>query len=95
MPKSCCGQQRSSAYCPDCGKKLFDGPLAELMQHLRYAEKQNRTRAEHARMRIKDDSGMEDRLWKRKADDLGVQADRWAAWADALADVMKRAGEGA
>jgi hypothetical protein len=43
MPKSCCGQQRSSAYCPDCGKKLFDGPLAELMQHLRYAEKQNRT----------------------------------------------------
>jgi hypothetical protein len=32
---ACCGAERATAFCPDCGKRLAAGPKAELVDHMR------------------------------------------------------------
>jgi hypothetical protein len=77
----CCGQDRASAYCPDCGGKLTQAPLLELLAHVR------KTAAHHAKFAALAESDAPADEWARRK---RAVADRWQSWADALADALSR-----
>jgi hypothetical protein len=80
----CCGRERETAYCPDCGGKLTRQapPLLALLAHVR------KTAANHAKLAAEReaDAPAGDPWAQRKRS----VADRWQAWADALADALSR-----
>lgn len=84
MSVVCCGQPRTSRFCPDCGKQLAGDPLMELLIHCRISEKKQRTQAENFRDCGKpDDPGRKEAVESRT-----MRADVWKARADALVKLM-------
>lgn len=92
MSVECCGKGRATRFCSDCGKKLADGPLAELLAHLRSTAQANRTRLEKtkrmaARLMPTQPGSEED--WRQAIASNQRAFDRWEGWADALAALME------
>lgn len=93
----CCEKERTTRFCPDCGKPLGKDPVLELMRHVRKVEENHRKQvANH----------MDDAVgWKQDGDHEKAQrflsqadryhnlADQWKSWGDALAALIDKAGE--
>lgn len=71
----CCGQDRMTKFCPDCGTPLTGDPLVALMQYVNMHARHQQDRVVKAE-RVPDDK-YEIRLAKRNAA-------KWQAWADEL-----------
>lgn len=85
----CCGKERSSAYCPDCGNPL-QIPLQALLRHLRNQAKHYR---EHADNQEKNTEAIR---WKGKPEKLRRYCERmrslerkWQGWVDEIERLMK------
>lgn len=93
---NCCGQERVSRFCPECGEKLQEHPLESLLAHARREVAKNEKRLQTLRNRIARQA--ETPGWKHYTGLVGEKdlagpdrlADRWKSWADALDDLMKR-----
>lgn len=74
---TCCGQDRTTPYCPMCGKQLVLPPAEELLAYVRFmgvnAERE-REKVEKARYR---DGG-------ERLKQATENAAKWKRWADAL-----------
>ena len=84
----CCGRERNSLYCPDCGSPIVDeSPLGSLLLYLmkaqRKAEAQSRSALEFAEQARKPDEPVHSRhaseIAKKKA-----FVRKWTTWANEL-----------
>jgi NMD protein affecting ribosome stability and mRNA decay len=66
----CCGQNRTTRFCPECGKPTKNA-LIGLLDHCRPQLEYCKTRLAHA--------GAKDSTCKRQA-----AVDKWQGWVDAL-----------
>lgn len=74
----CCGQERTSLFCPDCGKKL-EHPLAGLHRHLDGVVKIDAAKLETA----KKDVAMQKKnpvIHKRRIARIEKNLAKWTAW---------------
>jgi hypothetical protein len=91
---TCCGQDRASRFCPECGKKLQDHPLDSLLSHAREVLKVQETRAANLRKKIAWQAENPDARRYRPdvcEEDLIAPerlAAKWRAWAEALEAVL-------
>ncbi len=89
----CCGEQRNTAYCPDCGAKIDETDLASLLRYCRSTLKVIRGSLEMARKRTEREAGSEARRKKRIAA-YEKTVEKWSKWIVALEAAIKReAGE--
>lgn len=88
--KRCCGEKRSTAFCPDCGKKLHDEPLPELLVHARRQQKAAANAADRKRHRAKHDKHLSD-FYERRAEKADEVSRKWKRWADALEKIIVQA----
>ncbi len=72
---SCCGQVRTTPFCPSCGRKLTGAtdPGVSLLAHVRARRAQMETAAENAVA----EGGVH--FWGT-AEDLAGRAEKWKAW---------------
>ena len=78
----CCGKQRSTKYCPDCGKLLRDeSPLGSLREHVRKRMNMQRRRVISWQHRAKTESAkwIELRIASEEK-----TLEKWTSWLDAL-----------
>ena len=82
--KKCCEQNHDSRYCPDCGTKLQNHPLYELLEHCKLRLKDQTTRLESLTeyCRNKPDEYTKRRLGRQKR-----SIAKWQGWVDALQEL--------
>lgn len=73
---TCCNQPRTSRFCPDCGRRLAEGPLVALLDYC-----QGRARAYEAMAKRWQGEGFD-----QSSD--GEHARKWRHWAEALAGFL-------
>ena len=79
---TCCGQERSTNYCPDCGKLLANLPLTALLNYLHTMRAQAKGRLDKITART------ERRLGEVARANTILQ--KWDGWAQELAALLKR-----
>ncbi|CEF48307.1 unnamed protein product [uncultured bacterium] len=85
----CCGKERTSRFCPDCGNALQSGGLWELLSHMRVVIR-TQSRSAERNARKSQCSGINDpSFYARRADSQRKAADKWTAWADELAKLLE------
>ena len=78
----CCGEERTTAYCPDCGKHLGQAsPLHQLLSHVRQRIKSQLSEIGSWNTHSPNNEGTA----KRKK-----TVAKWQAWADALVEAIKQ-----
>jgi hypothetical protein len=83
----CCGQPRTSRYCPDCGEKLRREPIDELVSHCKTQEKKALTQASRFREHGGYGEQEECNQYARKQEEAAA---RWKSWYEAIRDLMAR-----
>jgi hypothetical protein len=91
MASECCGRERASSFCPDCGKRLDADPLRTLADHLRkqaafYAKKAS---ARRSLAGSEADAGHADWL-RRSADRADAVHAKWSGWLRAVEEAAAR-----
>ena len=90
MGQTCCGVERESAYCADCGKELKVEPIRGLRAHVVQVVKRTAGEVVGARKHVADLEAMEKQKengldWSRgRLKKLEATADKWKAWLEAL-----------
>jgi uncharacterized membrane protein YvbJ len=77
----CCGKERDTRYCPDCGKQLIDHKLHGLLKHCELNAGSQRALLDKStrRQREKDTEAVRNQIKKRAA-----VVHKWQTWADVL-----------
>lgn len=95
----CCGHDRSTNYCPDCGKELRKpGPLDELLKHCQREAKIADRRSITAEKRSQNwkKFGYRDKAAEAEkcAESWKGSRIKWDLWAAALQEAIARKQEG-
>jgi|3_EtaG_2_1085321.scaffolds.fasta_scaffold03480_5 hypothetical protein len=82
---TCCGAERASKFCPDCGKRIDASPALTLLDHLngrvRTIEKDcDRERARLRKFEIDPSLDQNDQKARVKRNDELLA--KWSAWRD-------------
>lgn len=87
----CCGKERLTAFCSECGKALALGPLGELLSHVERQLRVAELRMERSKEYRTPGANEHDvRFWEREE----LTAARWRRWAEALRAVVLNEGKG-
>lgn len=97
---TCCGRERTSRYCPECGEKLQEHPLDSLLAHAREVIRVHETKAANLRRKIAWQAENPDA--KRYRPDVSEEdliaperlAAKWRTWAAAVEALMGPPAEG-
>jgi hypothetical protein len=101
MSKKCCGAQRETAFCPDCGAQLAKNaaPLVSLIGMLRTqqrtCEKRVAKKVEQYKAWIAETPTLEAlkpdiKATRFNTESLQKRADKWKRWADAVEQAMQK-----
>ena len=87
----CCGQERTTKYCPDCGKAMVS-PLASLLKHVNTQVRGAVNSIASAQDGIgrNDSNQIAYRIRERIAE---AKLAKWQAWADELKKAIARIKE--
>lgn len=99
MPEQCCGKERTTAFCPDCGKKMQQGsPLHEMRRHFATRRKIITTGVDKNKLEIADIRGLKNgfsvgdgrdiRALERDIRNGEKQILKWSRWIDALDAIL-------
>jgi hypothetical protein len=77
--KKCCGSDRDTAYCGNCGKRLAVSLLEQLLQHCLRQAKATATVAGTYKLNCRSNRAIER---------AQARADRWAAWAAEIKRIL-------
>lgn len=83
----CCGESRSTPFCPMCGKKLkAKAPLRSLLSHLRStAETKRKQRAGIENEIRRQQLNGKDVAYQERCLESNIRStEKWDAWADEL-----------
>jgi hypothetical protein len=86
----CCGLDRVTSYCPECGKQLVGGPLAGLLKHCRIVAETHRTAIKNLETPGSCDF-IKDKLCAAKLDWRKKKFEKWNAWSDQLEKLLQSA----
>jgi len=93
---SCCGRERMTAYCPDCGKALdYRGVLGGLLDHIAARVRQHKNRVAFWQARVAEHKYSDEGLVRVKrcvAAEQHVLA-KWRSWDAALKKLLECAGD--
>lgn len=84
---TCCGTERDTHYCPDCGKKLISDPILELLDHVDKTAGAVRIQYESWMERLHNGTEVQRenaRINPKKLETVK----KWEAWRDALQDAL-------
>jgi hypothetical protein len=87
MAEKCCGEERDSAFCPQCGRPLIQSPINELIDYLRRTLRATEKVASKWLAASKGKDGREEAVvarCARIAQRKRALADKWKRWLDAL-----------
>jgi len=73
----CCGKNRDTKFCPDCGRSLHQEPIYHLLAHV--------TRFAH-NFKVQSGNNQSGEFAKAKAQ---KSYEKWAAWEKALRKLIK------
>ena len=84
---SCCGEERTSKFCPECGSKIADAPLQQIVKYCKHWAEHHEARKQryHETIAYKND---DDRKKKSRLERYEKLASRWREWADAIEAVL-------
>ena len=87
---TCCGAERTTPFCPQCGRQLKNNLLWDLLALCRKNEKAHRTRSATKQRKYQHDpeKGKRDLM---ESEDNTRFAEKWKAWGDALAALLESA----
>lgn len=89
----CCGQDRTTPFCPDCGEPVAANPLVTLLRHVRSHVESQATRI------ASEEAASEANLhgngdWhQRNADRVRKAQGKWCVWAVELEKAIARLKE--
>ena len=94
MTDLCCGEYRTTNFCPECGIQLDGSPLRSLLRHIegvrvRLKKEQETTVAKIASLKADGevDRARREKVWgERRLTAL----ERWTQWRDALKELMEK-----
>ena len=90
MPE-CCGEERQSKYCPECGKLLYKkGSLTSLAKHCRDIEKVHERGIRAIQFCAKQAKTLDTDHVKYQIDLANKRRDKWKSWADQLEAIINR-----
>lgn len=73
----CCGENRSTNFCPDCGKQLRDpNPLREILKHCKQQAIKCLTELQYMRDKYPDR--------EHRIRSINKRLEKWERWAGAL-----------
>lgn len=79
----CCGKERNSRYCPECGKKLKnDDVIYDILEHCRFELNKHKTRQK----RIEDGFVTP---FKSEKEKLKKWIAKWESWEKAILEAIK------
>jgi hypothetical protein len=83
----CCGKERTSKFCPDCGKHLET--VGSLESLLRYLECQAKSAEQILKgHEVKNEPG------SKLRQNASRKARKWRSWADHVAGIVEKMGTG-
>lgn len=87
----CCGENRSTPFCPMCGKKLSEDPLFVLLMYLRKHSEALRNKSQGL-VDMEADPGQ---YWSKPSAirSRKVTIAKWDAWVEAIETMMARDAE--
>lgn len=82
----CCGINRTSKFCPDCGAPIFASPVDQLLNHCRKMVRQQSATAVKLAEQSEDRGYKEDHRARflKRSDNYMKRAETWKLWADGL-----------
>ena len=88
----CCGQERNSLYCPDCGSPIVDeSPLGSLLLYLMKAKRKAEAQARGARQFAEQARKPDEPVHSRHASEIVKKeafVRKWKTWADELRKII-------
>ena len=87
----CCGKERTTKFCPDCGKPTCDPWLSSLLAHLKRRADEERKRYQ-AICKSHESLGKTDEDDTKWLDQAKARADKWASWHAVLVDLIEKSG---
>jgi hypothetical protein len=92
----CCGADRDTCFCPDCGARLTPDALVGLLAYLKRWQAASARRLDRAQARLEAAKRTADRALQaraeRKVHATHTVASRWAAWVRAVESVLAERG---
>lgn len=87
--RMCCGKERLTKFCPDCGKKI--GPDHTLDSLIRHCESTAEGKRKVAAARRKDlERGEHVEYNTKQVLKEDATAAKWQAWADGIRELLKK-----
>jgi hypothetical protein len=87
----CCGKERRTRFCSECGEPL-DDPLASLLKHVTKHAKHQRDLCESAESLL--DHPPNDAWRERRLERMQRVAAKWESWQSALEKVVEESSDG-
>lgn len=87
----CCGEDRATKFCPECGNNLSLDPINALIAQCRATAKARQTEAEKQARRAASPEYLYKTLAKGRSEAALAQAAKWRSWADAVEALLKAA----
>lgn len=85
----CCGQKHCTPFCPLCGTKLrSDDPLFGLFSHVKKRSKDINQALAMWTETCNSEEFMDSERHRATLESVRKRAERWQAWADALAKII-------
>jgi len=93
----CCGKDRDTRFCPDCGAMLRSSPLYELLKYCQErakadAAKSRSIRRDATRYSSTDADARHRERCAVRAANLDQSVARWQLWADELEKIVDSSG---
>lgn len=77
---ACCGEERTTAFCPDCGAALCHPVKAGLIGHLRWNVRKAKTKADQGERKLEGEPG--NGIWETMLSHYRSEQARWQSWLD-------------
>lgn len=88
MP-NCCGEDRNTPFCPECGEPLANKDVLQLLKHCRnQAKSRNKLLGRHLKS-LQDSDKLDDEEKSRREVSAGIRLGKWQRWTDALEELLK------
>lgn len=90
----CCGEERSTRFCPECGSRLRQlGTLRDLLAHVSQRASHERAIQDNLERLLAEPNGQNDPEWlKKRVQQHLPHVLKWESWRNSLATLLDQGG---
>jgi hypothetical protein len=85
----CCGEERLTRFCPECGQELGSAGLRTLLDHLKRNLNPLVERAVRWRQALEEDPGDNPERFRRRLERVEKRRDKWQSWVNAVEQAIR------